>query len=233
MLISHRYQYIYLKTMKTAGTSVEIYFERYCVDPAATFEERHYRQPQVSKWGVIGYRGSNPDGHIWYNHMPASRVRELLGDDLWSRYFKFCVVRNPFDKVVSWFWFQLSDPARNKLGRVPFPVVRESFVAWARRAEFPLDRQVFMIGDEPVADYFIRYESLARDMQKVCRQLRLPWEPARLGRYKTGSRVRQEHFSMYYDAETESAVRSAYGWELEYFGYGLKRAVRGGGGRKP
>ena len=31
MLISHRKQFIYTKTAKTAGTSVESYFEKYCM----------------------------------------------------------------------------------------------------------------------------------------------------------------------------------------------------------
>ncbi len=233
MLISHRYKYIYLKTVKTAGTSVEIYFERFCVDPAASYKERHFREPAISKLGVVGYRGPNINGQTWYNHMPAKRVSELLGQELWSKYFKFCVVRNPFDKVVSWFWFQLEDPDRKELGRAPFPIVRKAFVSWARNAHFPRDRRVFMIDGEPVADCFIRYETLAQGMRKVCRKLKLPWEPARLGKYKTDFRVRNEPFSMYYDARTESAVRQTYDWELEYFGYDLKRAPRRGAGRKP
>ena len=31
MLVSHSKKFIFLKTMKTAGASVEIYLERYCV----------------------------------------------------------------------------------------------------------------------------------------------------------------------------------------------------------
>jgi len=31
MLVSHRYRFIYTKTIKTGGTSVESYFEPYCM----------------------------------------------------------------------------------------------------------------------------------------------------------------------------------------------------------
>src|SRR5262249_34095975 len=123
--------------------------------------------------------------------------------------------------------------ARKELQDAPFPAVQEAFRAWARDGGFPLDRQVFMIGDEPVADYFIRYESLARDMRQVCRKLKLPWEPARLGRYKTASRVRNEHFAMYYDVQTECAVRQTYDWELRHFGYDLKPSRRRAAARRP
>ena len=93
MLLSHPYRFISLKTVKTGGASVEIYFERYCVDPALYRGEQHNGAAIVSSWGVIGERGSADE--TWYNHMPASRVRELVGEDVWSGYFKFCVVRKP------------------------------------------------------------------------------------------------------------------------------------------
>jgi len=33
--------------------------------------------------------------------MPADEIRKRIGDDTWRTYYKFCSVRNPFDKVVS------------------------------------------------------------------------------------------------------------------------------------
>ena len=219
MLISHEYQFIYLKTIKTAGTSVEIYFERFCVDPASYGEECQAKEAHVSDWGVIGYRGATPEGQTWYNHMPASRVRELIGHERWNRYFKFCVVRNPFDKLVSYFWFNQPEPVRRDLGRAAFSVVRDAFINWARNTQYPIDRQIFMIDGMPVMEYFIRFENMNRDIECVCRKLQLPWEPARLGRYKGDYRLRNEHFSMYYDAQTKSLVQNEYAWELEYFGY--------------
>ncbi|NEQ36330.1 MAG: hypothetical protein F6K40_08560 [Okeania sp. SIO3I5] len=32
MIISHKYKFIFLKTIRTAGTSVEIYLSRFCGD---------------------------------------------------------------------------------------------------------------------------------------------------------------------------------------------------------
>ena len=59
MLISHICRFIYLKTRKTAGTSVEIYFEPFCVDPKSYGGERHNTEPEVSEgcgW-VAWFRG--------------------------------------------------------------------------------------------------------------------------------------------------------------------------------
>src|SRR4029453_8467383 len=113
MLVSHRHRFIYTKTMKTAGTSVEVYFEPYCM-PAGTWQFSHHRSQQISDAGIIGFRG--PRQHRpevkWWNHMPAATIRERVGPEVWDGYFKFCVIRNPFDKAISVFHFAKAHRAR-------------------------------------------------------------------------------------------------------------------------
>ena len=106
MLVSHRYKFIYTKTVKTAGTSVESFFEPYCMKEDE-WSLSHSRNEYISEAGIIGYRGKDiPDNCTWYNHMPAVKIKTLLGDDIWNSYFKFCVIRNPFSKAVSHYYFQ-------------------------------------------------------------------------------------------------------------------------------
>jgi hypothetical protein len=50
MLISHVCRFIFLKTLKTAGTSVEIYLEPYCVDPKSYSGEIHHRNRSGVSW---------------------------------------------------------------------------------------------------------------------------------------------------------------------------------------
>ena len=218
MLISHLSRFIYLKTIKTAGTSVEIYFEPYCVDPKLG-AGGDIRAAQVSEWGIVGSRGF--EDATWYNHMPAARVRELVGEEVWSGYFKFCVVRNPFDKVISQFWYYLSPPLREELRSADFGLVRETFLRWTEDLLFPMDRRIYTIDGAPAVDFFIRYERLHQDMEAVCSRLAIPWQPARVERFKSGFRVRPEPFAEYYSAESAARVRRKYAWELEYFQYRL------------
>ncbi|MEJ2058516.1 MAG: sulfotransferase family 2 domain-containing protein [Desulfofustis sp.] len=102
MLISHRKKFIFTKTSKTAGTSVESFFEQYCM-PKNQWSESHAREECVSEAGIIGCRGNDISRSKWYNHMPAKEIREIIGKDIWNSYFKFTVVRNPFDKLISGF----------------------------------------------------------------------------------------------------------------------------------
>lgn len=103
MLISHKKQFIFTKTVKTAGTSIEAYFEKYCM-PDGEWQWSHRRDEYVSDSGIIGARKSNPSTARWYNHMSAARIQALVGATVWDSYYKFTVVRNPFDKLVSGYY---------------------------------------------------------------------------------------------------------------------------------
>ena len=115
MLVSHRYKFIYTKTRKTAGSSVESYFEPFCMGEGE-WTERHFREEYVSAAGIIGFRGkpANMGAARWWNHMPARLIRERLGEDTWRSYFKFCVIRNPFEKAISAFYH---DKRNDRSGR--------------------------------------------------------------------------------------------------------------------
>jgi hypothetical protein len=222
MLVSHERQFIYLKTRKTASTSVEIYFEPWCVPEGSTADVQHRQESRISTSGIVGCRGSNTAGKTWYNHMPAENIRELLGDALWARYFKFCLIRNPFDKVVSQFWFLQAKQVRVNLATAEFDLVRSHFRKWVELRCFPLDAPVYSIDGRVIADHIVRYENLEQGLQTVCRQLSIAWEPERLRRYKGDFRVRDEPFQEYYDRHSESLVGEAFQWELSSFGYELR-----------
>lgn len=219
MLVSHRHRFIYLKTRKTAGTSVEIYFEPFCWNPAIPFVEQHQRDEEVTEWGIIGSRGMPVEGRTWINHLPASGIRELIGEEIFNRYYKFCVIRNPFDKAVSGFWFWATPEKRLALKNAPFSFVRQSFERWTSRRAMPTDRIVYTIDGTPVANRYIRHESLAADMETVCHDLGVPWEPERLKRYKSDTRLRDEPFNEYYTNESVRNVSACFAWDLAYFRY--------------
>jgi hypothetical protein len=110
MLVSHRKNFIFTKTVKTAGTSIESYFEQWCM-PDGQWHQSHAREEHVSDAGIIGKRSGTPSDSTWYNHMSAYNICKLIGPDIWNSYFKFTVVRNPFEKVVSgYYMFRKSAP---------------------------------------------------------------------------------------------------------------------------
>jgi hypothetical protein len=232
MLISHRKNFIYTKTVKTAGTSVESYFEPFCMREGE-WVFKHKREEYISDAGIVGVRGSKSEigDSLWWNHMPAKRIKLQIGDDIWDSYFKFCVVRNPFDKVVSAYYYfnkEAREEANNALrdGTSVSPqlmskeseIRKEKFHAWLTTAKLPFDRNQYLIDGQYVMDFVIRYESLNDGIREVCSRLGLPFEQEKVPRLKAGIRP-SINFEDYYTKESVDVVVDFYAKEIELFHY--------------
>jgi hypothetical protein len=172
--------------------------------------------------------------------MPASEIKEKIGDSVWDSYFKFCVIRNPYDKLVSAFYFfdrqetqrsthrwkdwlqNLSgqswslDSSENRIAR---------FRSWLWKRGSSLDRHLYTIDGQLCVDYCIRFENLHEDIQHVCDVLDIPFAPEKITSLKSGIRPHDIPLGDYYDAETVEIVRSLYSFELERFGYSEPRGT--------
>src|SRR5215217_2781519 len=100
MIISHEHKFIFLKTRKTAGTSIEIALSRFCgeEDMITPIGREDKLRENLSPRGAQNFQYAAEDGRnsqgerqiSCYNHMPAKRVRDLIGTKIWDEYFKFC-----------------------------------------------------------------------------------------------------------------------------------------------
>ena len=139
-----------------------------------------------------------------------------------SDYFKFSVTRNPWDRVVSWYYHKTSitkrwrnDPEKRK---IQFNGTFEQFVNIIR----------YVNTDYSELDYIIRYESLQHDFNIVCdhlniKQIKLPCIDYDTGRptqnYQSHYNEKPKHYTEYYDDETRQIVAEKYAKDIEYFGY--------------
>nr|NQU92415.1 sulfotransferase family 2 domain-containing protein [Bacteroidota bacterium] len=214
MLISHRKRFIYTKTHKTAGTSIESYFEKYCMKES-DWSYTVLRDITIGEEGIIGYRGMNAKDKYWRNHMPASEIRNKTGPSIWDKYFKFCVIRNPFDKLISGFYFTSDKVVTHDLIM--------GFRNWIKSGKTQLDRNKYMIGEKICMDYFIKYEELNAGVKEVCDKLNIPFEPERIPEINSGYRDKEIPVKAFYDDETITIISKAYKFEMEYFNYDIPR----------
>jgi hypothetical protein len=209
MIVSHLHRFIFLKTRKTAGTSIEIALSRHCgpddIITPVTPEDEVLRQQE-------GGRG--PQHHDTeppaYNHMPAQRVRRLVGEDVWRSYYKFAVERNPWDVVVSSFSYGLDHGSGTQTLR--------RLTEGPRLAKLARNAKVYRIDGQVAVDRVCRFESLESDLGEVWRHLGLP-EPVALPHAKASSPRAGRHYREFYDEETAERVRQEFAATVETFGY--------------
>lgn len=228
MIVSHSKKFIFIKSAKTAGTSLEAALSNYCggrdiVTPLGDYE---FNRDETGRWV---HRPMNFEG--FQQHDWGITIRDRVGPDVWREYFKFSIARNPWDRVVSLFtWKTRNDPPpaapKRLLGRLGLPH-DEMAETRARFAEFvrgpwETNDRFYIIDGELCVDYVIRYERLAEDTLEVCRRIGLP--PIELPRLKSGFRPGHRHYSEYYDEATRKLVGERHHHDLRLFGYKFETA---------
>jgi hypothetical protein len=216
MILSHRHRFIFLKTTKTAGTSVEISLSRFCgpddiITPITPADEA----------SRLATGGRGPQNHIgsgtvddpdFFNHMSGELVRDLVGEAVWGSYFKFCIERNPWDRVVSYYFFR----NRNRK-EPPIPI--------SRYIENPgvVDLQVrgsgiYMIDGEVAVDRIVRYEMLVDELEEIRKQLGIP-EPLDLPWAKSSFRPPDATYRRVLSEIDIARIGQLFSREIELLGY--------------
>lgn len=218
MLVSHKKRFIFLKTSKTAGTSVEVALQPFCTPPGQV--PANFTAPIISEYGIVGRRGERIQSDKYYNHINALEFNQLLGDEIWNSYLKLCTIRNPFDITVSMFWFRLSRDQRDQFGACDFAVVREAFSQWLPTAKLPTGQGNFCIAGQPALDRYLRFESFDTDLEALARELDLP--SLELPTLKSGHRRHKDHsFREYFSADTAEIVKRAFENNFAWFDYSI------------
>ncbi len=221
-LVSHDHKFIFLKTAKTAGTSVEMFLEAMCTGAQAPVSERtHARETErlIVGMRLVEKADRIPLDKIWYNHMPASEIRNLLGQRTWDSYRTITTVRNPFDLVVSRFHWTAERRGDPPLPRSP-ERQRAEFTDFVKGSAFPSSADITHLDGAFAIHHVVRFEHLREDLHKLCGNLGRPYEPALLTHVKaTAWRRFGVPVHAYYTPETEEIVCKEHGWMFDCGGY--------------
>jgi hypothetical protein len=210
VIVSHEHGFVFMKTRKTAGTSVEIALSRVCgpddvitpvlEEPLRT--EAGGRPPQNFE--------APPLEHKAFNHMPVSMVRRMLGRKRFETYFSFAVERNPWDAVVSLYHWHVRDAVE--------PVGFAAYAASEAVETFAAKQQrVYRLDGRVAVDRVVRYESLADELATIWAELDLPGSPD-LPHAKAGVRPRASYRD-YYDDSSRARVAELFAAPISDLGY--------------
>lgn len=224
MLVSHREEFIYTKTYKTASTSIEVLFEPYCL-PEGEAELSHERDEKVTKAGIVGCRGCDGKHAKWYNHMPAYEIKKKIDRKSWNSYYKFCGVRNPFDKAVSMYNDVRSSRSkgyingilRGKVASQNTYLLKKDFERFVKT--FKSDKSKYVIDGQLCVDAVIFFESLKHDIDKIAKAIGLNTSHAMLPRLKSKNRINEYESYRYYNEDSKRYIKEEFEFEINTFGY--------------
>lgn len=240
MIVSHKHKVIFLKARKVAGTSFEIALSKYLdgndiITPVSRKDEKIRREhgfqgPCNFNFGLYRFFVKDMNRPIkvfglrpplkYYNHIPASLAKKRLGDDIWNNYRKISIVRNPWDRAVSLFFWKTSKP-----GRDPSLEKFTSFMK-SHQSYITTNYENYMIGGKDIIDTYIRYENFEEDILKLEREtpsLSGLWETFRGINAKGAARDKnQTNEDIFRDhPEADAMIRKLNAWEIGKFGYSL------------
>lgn len=199
MIISHKYKFIFIKTSKTGGTSIEVFLskisgDRDVVTPIYPIVEGHNPKNHKGLFNPLKDFKPTKKGIIlffknlkrflfrekFYNHMSAFEIKNRINDEIWNNYYKFTIERNPIEKTISFYKMLKSRGKANCI---------EDFI---NKKHFPFDKHLYTLDKKIIVDYFIKYENLETDFQRVLNHLKI----------KTDHKLTYEKSSKSFEAET-------------------------------
>ena len=228
MIISHRYKFIFVKTHKTAGSSLEMALGALCgpddiISSMETNDDsgiprnyhgtqflgRLYARSRLTR--KLINRHSRLIEPWYYEHMPAWRIREQLGEEVWNSYYKFCFERNPWDKVVSYYLWKKHGQSKS------LPDFDEYVLTKTHR--LPMDAGLYCNeSGSCLVDRIYDFHNLMYDVASLYQRLGLEFDGL-LPREKTDIKVDRKPYQEYYSSKSREKVAEVFSREIELLKY--------------
>ena len=198
-MISLQKRFLFVHIPKTAGNSIQSVLRDYSEDQLVALRKE---QDGIERFGL-----HNPKYKV-RKHSTLSEYHDALGNEQFRNLYKFTCVRNPWDRMVSYYFTPTQNPEtwnRKKFRETISKAVSVSDYLRLDNSE-----------RDPFAnvDRIMQFENLADDFRAVCAAIGIP--PPALPQYNRSSR---EHYSKYYDDELCELVRARFAAEIERFNY--------------
>jgi hypothetical protein len=237
LIISHDHRFIFIKTHKTAGTSVEVLLAPYAADGVVTavmppvrghepHDDRGYFNvlPELARIarGRMPADGLDAPRQVkrlltqlkrrkrYRNHMDATRVRDRVGARTWDRYFTFCFERDPWTKTVSWYHWLRSIRA------IPATM---SFAEMLASGPSASDWDLYAIDGRVAVDFVGRFENLEADLQKALGEIGISDAPALTHEKPRTGGPAERPAAVEFTPEIDARIATAFARELAQLGY--------------
>jgi hypothetical protein len=213
-MVSHKYKCIFVHIPKAGGTSIE-----QLIWPS----ERDRTESNLWMGFVDKYNNKYQTGGL--QHLFASQIQQELGADVFSEYFKFTMVRNPWDKIVSQFTYMnkrkdLREYIEMKEGdcfKTYLSLIqKKAHVQWEPQYKFFLDKN----GDQ-IVDFIGRFENFNDEVHNILDSINVKTKFFNITTKKIphSKKSIRSNYRDYYDEESREIVSHLYREDIEMLDY--------------
>jgi hypothetical protein len=208
MISSFAHNFIFIKTRKTAGTSIELVLGNLCdtediITPCGIDEQIRWEHGWRGAQNFIGDAGlereyadiasrrdivafqkfqkNRAERHKFWNHMPARILIGRLDRTFWSRSHKWAIERHPYERAVSAAYFRIW---KDDLPPASFQTVLNDLIT----KDQVDDRKKYTIDGCVAVDEIIKFEELSIAFPRLLAKFGLSFD-GELPRAKTHQRV--------------------------------------------
>ncbi|WP_029035381.1 sulfotransferase family 2 domain-containing protein [Salinimicrobium terrae] len=219
-MISHQYKCIFIHIPKTGGSSIYKFFH-----PDVPL------LPDTPNYDI--HYGWCPERKIYLQHATAFQLLNtgLVSEEVWKNYYKFTIVRNPWDRSYSdYLWAMRTSAIKDSFtnyitARGDF----EKIFAYPQKPGYKGDhlkpqKDFFDKDGRYAVDYIGRFEDLVFHIEKVAGHLGLK---RKFNVKINGSTSRYPHYSLFYNKSRKKLVEHFYAQDISKYGYNFEDKKKG------
>ena len=205
MVISFEHNFLFCHIGKTAGSSI--------ANALAPFSHP-MKKDRISKIRSRLALPQKPENVYFPVHSSCAYAAKRLPDELYEGLFKFAIVRNPWDRIVSLYHYILMNEKHHRHAKVSAMRDFDAFVRYeAKRGKFFLHQSLCGADGELVVDFVGKFENLSSDFDRICKKLDISASIPH--KNKSVHKPYQE----YYSKEAEDIVSQVWKRDIELFDY--------------
>ena len=205
-MISHELKFIFIHIEKTAGSSLTLKLKDYSDDNIimGLEDEINISDINLIKQGFTTNR-FQPFNNA--KHLTIHEYRKYYDADMVDKYFKFAIVRDPYERFKSMFHFQ----------------VKKNFGGAYEKKDIKLIMErVFNVALRPQTDYvdetvtIVKYENLVNDLNELS-----VFKEKGITFYDLPFLNKAKNKDIILDEETKNKIRHIYYKDFLFFGYNM------------
>lgn len=247
MIISHKHKFIFIHCRKVAGSSMKVELSKYLGDNDIVIGSLHeilragIQLPKATRRGLYTPRGLltlllrvakgvplydaiNASAKYKYcrdlssnpAHPTAVQIKKAFPEE-WSSYYKFAFVRNPYEQLISDYFWRLRSSGQNVSFLTYLQALRDKNESGGLVHPGAVSNyEMVTLGNEIAVDFLGRYENIEQDFAAIGQKLGI--EGLKLQSHEKQGK-KQLNYADYYGEQERKLADQLLSQELELFGY--------------